>query len=54
MMKNIFTLNSLFNNSIQGNYAVESLRRDFSFNKNDNLLIAIDPFNNQTTGFTFD
>ena len=42
-----------FNNSTQGDYAVESLRRDFSFNKNDNLLIAIDPFNNQTTGFTF-
>jgi len=42
-----------FNNTIQGDYAVESLRRDFSFNKNDNLLIAIDPFNNQTTGFTF-
>ncbi len=42
-----------FNNSVKGNYAVESLRRDFSFNKNDNLLIAIDPFNNQTTGFTF-
>lgn len=42
-----------FNNSIKGDYAVESLKRDFSFNKNDNLLIAIDPFNNQTTGFTF-
>ena len=42
-----------FNNNIKGDYAVESLRRDFSFNKNDNLLIAIDPFNNQTTGFTF-
>ena len=42
-----------FNNSIQGEYVVESLKRDFSFNKNDNFLVAIDPFNNQSTGFTF-
>ena len=42
-----------FNNSIQGEYVVESLKRDFSFNKNDNFLVAIDPFNNQSSGFTF-
>ena len=42
-----------YNNSTQGNYVVESLKRDFSFNKNDNFLLAIDTFNNQTTGFTF-
>ena len=42
-----------FNNSVKGKYVVESLKRDFSFNKNDNFLLAIDPFNNQTTGFTF-
>jgi len=42
-----------YNNAVKGDYNVESLKRDFSFGKNDNLLIAIDPFNNLTTGFTF-
>lgn len=32
---------------------VESLRRDFSFGKNDNFLVFIDPFEDQTTGFSF-
>ncbi|MEY4629549.1 MAG: hypothetical protein RLZZ595_1875 [Bacteroidota bacterium] len=34
-------------------YMVESLKRDFSFGKNDNFLLFIDPFNDQTNGFTF-
>ncbi len=34
-------------------YFVESLRRDFSFGKNDNFLFFIDPFNDQTNGFSF-
>ncbi|MGB1019680.1 MAG: DUF5916 domain-containing protein [Flavobacteriaceae bacterium] len=42
-----------FNNKVQGNYVVESLKRDFSFGKNDNFLVAIDPFNNRSTGFAF-
>jgi len=42
-----------FYNSAPGPYYVESLRRDFSFGKNDNFLLFIDPFNNQTTGFSF-
>lgn len=42
-----------FNNSTQGAYVVESLKRDFSFGKNDNFIVAIDPFNNQNTGFAF-
>ncbi|MDA7694249.1 carbohydrate binding family 9 domain-containing protein [Flavobacteriaceae bacterium] len=42
-----------FNNSVLGEYVVESLKRDFSFGKNDNFLVAIDPFNNQSTGFAF-
>ena len=42
-----------FNNKVKGNYVVESLKRDFSFGKNDNFLVAIDPFINQTTGFAF-
>ena len=42
-----------FYNSIPGPYFVESLRRDFTFGKNDNFLLFLDPFNNQTTGFSF-
>ena len=42
-----------FNNSVQGDYVVESLKRDFSFGKNDNFLVALDPFDNQSTGFAF-
>lgn len=34
-------------------YVVESLKRDFSFGKNDNFLVFIDPFDDQTNGFTF-
>lgn len=36
-----------------GRYMVESLRRDFSFGKNDNFIFFIDPFDDQTNGFTF-
>jgi len=36
-----------------GPYFVESLRRDFAFNKNDNFLLFMDPFDDQTNGFSF-
>ncbi|MES3019215.1 MAG: carbohydrate binding family 9 domain-containing protein, partial [Bacteroidota bacterium] len=36
-----------------GSYFVESLRRDFAFNKNDNFLLFMDPFNDKTNGFSF-
>ena len=48
----IYLVATFYNNTAGPNY-VESLRRDFSFGKNDNFLLFIDPFNNQTTGFTF-
>lgn len=32
---------------------VESLRRDFNFGRNDNFLLFMDPFDDQTNGFTF-
>ncbi len=32
---------------------VESLRRDFAFQKNDNFIFFLDPFDDQTSGFTF-
>jgi hypothetical protein len=37
----------------EGPYMVESLRRDFAFLKNDNFLVFMDPFDDQTNGFTF-
>jgi len=36
-----------------GPNVVESLRRDFNFGSNDNFLVFIDPFNDQTNGFSF-
>ena len=37
----------------KGANMVESLRRDFSFLKNDNFIFFLDPFEDQTNGFTF-
>ncbi|MEP4001382.1 MAG: DUF5916 domain-containing protein, partial [Ekhidna sp.] len=50
--KHLYLL-ATFYNATKANYFVESLRRDFSFGKNDNFLLFLDPFNNQTTGFSF-
>lgn len=36
-----------------GKRPVESLRPDFNFGKNDNFLLFIDTFNDQTNGFSF-
>ncbi len=36
-----------------GKRPVESLRPDFNFNKNDNFLLFLDTFNDQTNGFSF-
>ena len=36
-----------------GKRPVESLRRDFTFGKNDNFLVFIDTYNDQTNGFSF-
>ncbi len=40
-------------NDRPGPYMVESLRRDFSFLKNDNFLLFMDPFDDKTNGFSF-
>lgn len=37
----------------EGPYYVESLRRDFTFGKNDNFLLFMDTFDDQTNGFSF-
>ena len=39
--------------ALPGPYVVESLRRDFSFGKNDNFLLFMDPFEDLTNGFSF-
>jgi hypothetical protein len=36
-----------------GDRPVESLRRDWSFMKNDNFIVFIDTYNDQTNGFAF-
>ena len=51
--ENLYLAIIFYNTAVKGKYVVESQKRDFSFAKNDNFLVAIDPFNNQTTGFAF-
>ncbi len=50
--KNLYVLFINYNH-IKGSNMVESMRRDFSFGKNDNDLLFIDTFNDLTTGFSF-
>jgi Domain of unknown function (DUF5916) len=48
-----FYLAVTFHDTIPGKRPVESLRKDFVFANNDNFLVFIDTFNDQTTGFSF-
>ena len=50
--KNIYILATCFLNKPK-QYMVESLRRDFSFGRNDNFIFFLDPFDDRTNGFTF-
>lgn len=50
--KNIYVL-FINHDTLSGSYMVESMRRDFSFSKNDNDLLFIDTFNDLTTGYSF-
>ncbi|AWV97783.1 DUF5916 domain-containing protein [Arcticibacterium luteifluviistationis] len=50
--KNIYVL-FINHDTIPGSYMVESMRRDFTFSKNDNDLLFIDTFNDLTTGYSF-
>lgn len=49
---NLYLLAICFN-ALPGPDMVESLRRDFNFSKNDNFLLFMDPFEDQTNGFSF-
>ncbi len=50
--KNLYILVINYN-LIPGPYMVESMKRDWSFVKNDNFIFFIDPFDARTDGFTF-
>ncbi|MBA4166833.1 MAG: carbohydrate binding family 9 domain-containing protein, partial [Chitinophagaceae bacterium] len=50
--KNLYIL-AICYNKLAGPYMVESLKRDFSFLKNDNFLLFMDPFDARTDGFSF-
>ena len=50
--QNIYIL-AICYKTIDGPDMVESLRRDFAFQKNDNFIFFLDPFDDQTNGFTF-
>lgn len=50
--ENLYLLAVCYNYS-KGRHMVESLRRDFAFLKNDNFLVFMDTFEDQTTGFAF-
>ena len=49
---NVYIVATNFNGE-KGEPVVESLRRDFGFGKNDNFIVFIEPFNDQTNGFAF-
>lgn len=44
---------AICHDEMEGDYIVQSLKRDFSYTNNDNLTIIIDPFNDLTNGFAF-
>ena len=50
--KNIYIIVHCYN-KLAGPYMVESLKRDFSFTKNDNFIFFMDPFDARTDGFSF-
>lgn len=50
--KNLYLLVINYN-STPGPYVIESMRRDFGFYDNDNNLFMLDPYNDQTNGFSF-
>ncbi|GEO08098.1 hypothetical protein SAE01_05940 [Segetibacter aerophilus] len=49
---NLYLLAECFQGVAGPNY-VESLRNDWNFGKNDNFLMFMDPFDDQTNGFAF-
>lgn len=50
--RNIYLVAECFQ-AVPGPNYVESLRNDWNFGKNDNFLMFLDPFDDQTNGFAF-
>ncbi|GAB3994714.1 hypothetical protein GCM10028807_32950 [Spirosoma daeguense] len=50
---NLYLSAVCYHGYVEGPYMVESLRRDWAFTKNDNFIFFMDPFDDQTNGFTF-
>lgn len=50
--KNIYLV-AICYHAVEGSYMVESLKRDFAFGRNDNFLLFVDTFDDQTNGFSF-
>ena len=51
--QNVYLSAVCYHGNVAGPYMVESLRRDWAFARNDNFLVFIDTFEDQTNGFTF-
>lgn len=51
--QNLYLSAVCYHGDVEGPYMVESLRRDWAFVKNDNFIFFMDPFDDQTNGFTF-
>lgn len=50
--KNVY-VGAICYTSQNGEYIIESLRRDFGFGSNDVFAVYIDPYNDQSNGFSF-
>ncbi|HVV56413.1 MAG TPA: DUF5916 domain-containing protein, partial [Mucilaginibacter sp.] len=50
--QNLYILVTCYN-LLPGPYMVESMKRDWAFQKNDNFIFFLDPFDSRTDGFTF-
>ena len=50
--KNLY-VGIICHDTLPGKRPIESLRRDFSFPKNDNFIVFMDTYNDQTNGFAF-
>jgi len=50
---NVYMIAVCYHGDVPGPYIVESLRRDWTFGRNDNFIFFMDTFDDQTNGFTF-
>lgn len=51
--QNLYLSAVCYHGNVAGPYIVESLRRDWNFGRNDNFILFMDTFDDQTNGFTF-